>query len=428
METENSDGLKAPSILVADDNPGHLRLMCDILMEQYWMVRPVQKGADLLQEVISAPPDLIAMDVTMPGINGFDVCSALKRNPATRHIPVIIVTALDDLESRLKGLHAGADDYISKPFNHSAIQERVRNLLQAKKRWDLQQNKYRNLECQLLERTEMLRSAKHNLNEAHAKLLQQEKMASLGLLMAGIAHEINNPAAFISSNLESLGKYNERLTEFIALQDQVITTSGVSNAVSEQLAAQRKSLKIDRLLSDSPQLIRESVEGAEKIRMIARDVQSFSRNDDTKMSASDMNECLRSALRIAMNEIKYKGTVEVELGEIPRIECFPQQMSQVFLNLLVNAAHVIGIQGVISVRSWFAEGCLKVAVSDNGCGIPADNIQRIFEPLFTTKEKGKGTGLGLSISAEIVRRHGGEITVSSRPGEGATFTVSLPVR
>lgn len=428
MDTEFNESFNVPSIMVVDDKPDNLRSMCDILMEQYWMVRPVRSGAEIMQEVSSDPPDLIIMDVMTADVDGLEACSALKNNPVTRHIPVIMLTPLDDRESRIKGFQAGADDYFCKPVIDTEILVRVRNLLQVKQLWDQKRDRYKNLERQTLELTEMLRAANRDLKDAQEKQIQQEKMASLGLLMAGIAHEINNPAGFISSNLESLRKYIERFTEFITLQDGAIRDSGAGSTVAERVLVERKRLKIDRLLADAPQLIRESGEGAEKIRLIAQDMKCFSHNDDARMSMSDMNECLRSALRIAMNELKYKAEVTVEFGELPFISCFPQQLSQVFLNLLVNAGHAIETQGGITVRSWSEDGYIRVSISDTGCGIPEENIQRIFEPLFTTKVKGKGTGLGLSISTEIIQRHGGEITVSSCPGEGTAFTVSLPLQ
>ena len=321
MDTVINGKANAPRILVADHKPNHLRVMCDILLEQYWLVRPVRKGAEVMPGVLNSPPDLIILDAMMPDMDGYAVCAALKENPATRHIPVIIVTEHYDRESRIKGLEAGADDFIIKPVCSTEIQMRVRNLFKVKKLWDMQRHYYANLERQVLERTAKLQIAYSNLKDAHEKLLEQEKMASLGLLMAGIAHEINNPVGFISSNLESLRKYIERFTEFIDFQDEAIKTSGITNAIVEQVDAQRKRSKIDKLLADAPELIRESVEGAEKIKLIAMDMKCFSHNDDVQKSLSDINECLQGALRIAMNEIKYKATVVEEFGEIPLIAC-----------------------------------------------------------------------------------------------------------
>lgn len=427
MDTDFIDSFKVPSIMVVDNKPGNLRSMCSLLMEQYWMVRPVRNGAEIMPEVSKCPPDLIIMAAMLPDIDCFEVCATLKKYPSTKHIPMIMVASLEDRLARLKGFQAGADAVVHRPDIDTEMLVRVRNLLQVKHLWDQQLDRCKNMEQQMLVLTETLQAAHRDLKDALGQQHQQEKMASLGMLMAGVAHEINNPAGFISSNMETLKKYTERFTEFIALQDGAIKDSA-GNAIVERVLVQRKRLKIDRLLADAPQLIRELVEGAEKIKLITRDMKGFSRTDEVQKSVSDINDCLRSALRIAMNELKYKDAVTLEFGEIPLISCYPQQLSQVFLNLLVNAAHAIETQGGITVRSWSDDGYIRVVISDTGCGIPTENIQRIFEPLFTTKEKGKGTGLGLSISAEILQRHGGDITVSSRPGEGTAFTVSLPLQ
>ncbi|HIJ94312.1 MAG TPA: PAS domain S-box protein [Desulfuromonadales bacterium] len=275
--------------------------------------------------------------------------------------------------------------------------------------------------------TRDLQKAYAELKAAQLQIFQQEKMASIGQLAAGVAHEINNPMGFISSNLTSLNKYIDRLAEFIAASDESLL-SCAGSADAEKLKALRKKLKIDYVMNDARQLIAESQDGAGRVRRIVQDLKSFSRVDHAESALIDLNEALETTINIAWNEIKYVATLTREFGEIPPIKCFPQQLNQVFLNLLVNAAHALGnTQGSITVRTWCEHDTVFVAVTDDGCGIVAENLQRIFEPFFTTKEVGKGTGLGLSISYEIIRKHGGEITVTSVVGKGSTFTVSLPV-
>ncbi len=264
------------------------------------------------------------------------------------------------------------------------------------------------------------------LKSSQAKVLHQEKMASIGQLAAGVAHEINNPIGFINSNLATLGKYLSRLSGFLAVQSACIA-AGATPEQAESVRQQQASLKIDYILKDLEDLVRESMEGAERVRSIVADLKSFSRIDESEFKRVDLNECLRSTINIVWNEIKYKATLKKELGEIPRTRCFPQQMNQVFMNLLVNAAHAIEQQGVITVRSWEEDGCVCVSVADTGQGIPEANLNRIFEPFFTTKEVGKGTGLGLSITYDIVKKHKGEITVRSESGKGTEFTVRIPV-
>ena len=264
------------------------------------------------------------------------------------------------------------------------------------------------------------------LKRSQAKVLHQEKMASIGQLAAGVAHEINNPIGFIHSNLSTLGKYLSRLSGFLAIQSGCIAAGAPPEQV-ESVRQQQASLKIDYILKDLEDLVRESMEGAERVRSIVADLKIFSRVDESEYKQADLNECLRSTINIARNEIKYKATLKKELGEIPRTRCYPQQMNQVFMNLLVNAAHAIEDQGIITVRSWEEDGYVCISVADTGQGIPEANLNRIFEPFFTTKEVGKGTGLGLSITYDIVKKHNGEITVRSEPGKGTVFTVRIPV-
>jgi two-component system NtrC family sensor kinase len=264
------------------------------------------------------------------------------------------------------------------------------------------------------------------LKHSQAKVLHQEKMASIGQLAAGVAHEINNPIGFIGSNLSTLGKYLSRIVGFLAIQSECIAAGAPPEQV-ESVRQQQASLKIDYIVKDLEDLVRESMEGAERVQTIVADLKRFSRVDESEYRQADLNECLRSTINIAWSEIKNKATLKKELGEIPPTRCYPQQMSQVFMNLLVNAAQAIERQGVISVRSWEENGYVCFSFADTGRGIPETNLTRIFEPFFTTKEVGKGTGLGLSIACDIVKKHNGEITVRSEPGKGTVFTVRIPV-
>lgn len=271
-----------------------------------------------------------------------------------------------------------------------------------------------------------LDAALNSLTAMQMQILQSEKMASIGQLAAGVAHEINNPMAFINSNLSTLNKYIGRLTEFIEHLSSSFNSTTMTES-QQHIKEMRRLLKIDHILSDAHYLIEESQEGAERVKRIVQDLKSFSRVDQAKVSIVNINECLDSTINIAWNEIKYIATLNKEYGQLPSIRCYPQQLNQVFLNLLVNAAQAMEIQGNIIVRTWGDSDNVFVSVSDTGNGIPEEIRQRIFEPFFTTKEVGKGTGLGLSISADIVRKHGGDIEVASKAGEGTEFTVRLPV-
>jgi len=264
------------------------------------------------------------------------------------------------------------------------------------------------------------------LQQMQGQIVQQEKMASIGQLAAGVAHEINNPMGFITSNLTSLAKYAGRLDEYIAALQQSLG-SCPTHPDTVEIDKLRQKLKVDYIISDVCELVNESLDGANRVRRIVQDLKSFSRVDQVECCRTNLNEALETTINIAWNELKYIATLDRNFGELPEILCYPQQLNQVFLNLLVNASQAMEKQGNITVCSWCDSDNVYVSVKDNGKGMPKDVQKRVFEPFFTTKEAGKGTGLGLSISADIVRKHGGEIAVESEFGEGTTFTVRLPL-
>ena len=270
-----------------------------------------------------------------------------------------------------------------------------------------------------------LEQAYNDLKIAQSQITQQEKMASIGQLAAGVAHEINNPTGFIMSNLGSLQKYADRLTEFIRIQSEALANLPSEDA--ETVEKQRKSLKVDYIIDDLRNLVKESLDGADRIKKIVQDLKSFSRVDEAELKMADINIGIESTINIVWNELKYKATVKKEYGDIPQIRCNPGQLNQVFMNILMNAAHAIEKQGEIGIRTWAENDMLKVLISDTGSGIPKDKLNRIFEPFYTTKEVGKGTGLGLSIAYDIVKKHKGSIEVESEAGKGTTFVITIPI-
>ena len=289
------------------------------------------------------------------------------------------------------------------------------------------------LEDSLRREAEELRKARMEREKAflelqttHAHVLQQEKMASIGQLAAGVAHEINNPMGFISSNLGTLRKYLDKRSEYMAVLEQLVEQVQDQAALAE-IKEKRKELKIDFIAEDIRDLINESLEGADRVKKIVQDLKSFSRIDQSEYKYANINECMETTINIVWNELKYKATINKDYGDIPLTKCYPQQINQVFMNLLVNAAQAIEKQGVITIRTWKGDSFILASISDTGCGMEPAIVNRIFEPFFTTKEVGKGTGLGLSITYDIVKKHGGEIDVQTAPGEGTTFTVRIPI-
>ena len=256
-------------------------------------------------------------------------------------------------------------------------------------------------------------------------LMQNEKMASIGQLAAGVAHEINNPMGFISSNLRTLDEYFDQIIQF----DRLLREEGLPHLpqqIREAMARSRESLEIAQIIEDGADLIKESLDGAQRVSKIVKDLKSFSRVDAPEQESVLLSSCLESALTISYNELKYVATIRREYEPGPEILCHPGQLNQVFLNLLVNAGQAMVEPGEIVLRCWHDDLFVHASVSDTGNGIPEEVRARIFDPFFTTKEIGTGTGLGLSISQEIIKRHKGEIQVESAPGSGTTFTVTLP--
>jgi two-component system NtrC family sensor kinase len=270
------------------------------------------------------------------------------------------------------------------------------------------------------------KQAEQAMLDMQAQVIQQEKLASIGQVAAGVAHEINNPVGFVRSNLVSLGKYIDKLLNYVEFE-QSANERYLPAEMKQLLAEKWRQAKLDFIVKDIREMIRESQEGAERIKKTIQDLMSFARKEKDEFVPVDLNVCLESTLTIAWNEIKNVAELKKEIGELPVVMGNMQKLSQVFLNLLINASHAIAGYGTIEVRTWSEAGNACVAISDNGCGIPAELREKIFEPFFTTKEAGRGTGLGLAISADIVKKHHGIIEVTSEAGVGTTFTVRLPV-
>ncbi len=263
------------------------------------------------------------------------------------------------------------------------------------------------------------------LEQAQNQLLQSEKMASIGQLAAGVAHEINNPVGFVNSNLGTLKNYVEQL---FAVIDAYEACEAVHAIHSEPLIAAKQAADLGFLRQDIVALLGESRDGLERVKKIVQDLKDFSHVDEAEWQQADLNAGLESTLNVVWNELKYKTEVVKDYGELPLIECLPFQLNQVFLNLLMNAAHAIAEHGTITLRTGTEDGGVWVEIADTGCGIPPENLKRIFDPFFTTKPVGKGTGLGLSLSYGIVQRHHGRVEVTSELGKGTAFRLHLPLR
>ncbi|MFO1493858.1 MAG: ATP-binding protein [Lysobacterales bacterium] len=273
-----------------------------------------------------------------------------------------------------------------------------------------------------------LEQAYSRLKETQTQLLQSEKMASIGQLAAGVAHEINNPIGYVHSNLGTLQTYLRGLMRLLDAYEQ--PGQAQSSEQQSTIDAIKREIDYGFMREDLPALLLESREGIERVKKIVLDLRDFShggQSDVDEWMQADVHRGLESTLNIVWNEIKYKAEVRKEFGVLPLIACIPSQLNQVFLNLLINAGQAISERGVITIRTAQVGAEVCIAISDTGIGIPPENLKRIFDPFFTTKAVGKGTGLGLSLSYGIVQKHHGRIEVDSHPGEGTTFRVYLPI-
>jgi len=292
----------------------------------------------------------------------------------------------------------------------SKVRERTRDLREANA--TLEQEKAR--QADLIKK----------LGEAQSQLLQAEKMASIGVLAAGVAHEINNPIGFVNSNLGSLQRYAQAMLKLLDSYQALEGSLSLEDRAA--IARLKKEVDADYLREDLEPLLRESLDGIDRVRRIVQDMKDFSHVDGGGLQYADLEAGLNSTLNVVWNEVKYKAEVTKEYANLPQIECYPSQLNQVFMNLLVNAAHAIEKHGRITLRTGYDERQVWIEVEDTGTGIAQDKLGRIFEPFFTTKPVGKGTGLGLSLSYGIVQKHGGRFDVHSEVGKGTRFRVVLP--
>jgi len=289
---------------------------------------------------------------------------------------------------------------------------------------------------QIEAKNKKLESTLKRLEDTQTHMLQSEKMASIGQLAAGVAHEINNPTGFVSSNLKTLSDYQKDIAELIERYHGLMgdlkpegSNDTVANSIQskvEEIIGFEKDIDVEFLLEDIVDLIGDCREGTDRIKKIVIDLKDFAHPGEEVIQATDINNGLDSTLNVVNNEIKYKATVHKDFGQIPPVKCVPQQLNQVFMNILVNAAQAIEKKGDIYIKTRLVDQNVNITISDTGCGIPEESLTKIFDPFFTTKDVGKGTGLGMNIAYNIIQKHHGAIDVISEVGKGTTFTISLP--
>ena len=422
-------------ILVVDDTTTNLEMVFEILTNVGFEVATEMDGIRALKQAESILPDLILLDVMMPGIDGFETCKKLKQNSATCDIPVIFMTANSDTDSKVTGLSIGAVDYITKPFHEEELLARIKTHLQLR-------NLTKTLEKRVAERTTALSRALKDLQESQLQLVQTEKMSALGQLVAGVAHEINNPVGFIHGNLRHASVYFQDMINLIDLY-QLHYPNPVPE-IQEEIAA----IDLKYMLSDLPNLISSMKEGVQRIRNISTSLRTFSRADSDRKVSCNIHDGIDSTIMILKYRLKAsedRPDIQVirDYDNLPELECFLGQLNQVFMNLLANAIDALEESNVgrtyieieanpnqVLIQTTLNENKnhIFIRIKDNGMGMSADVQQKIFDHLFTTKPVGQGTGLGLSIARQIVvEKHGGTLEVNSAIGQGSEFIIKLPI-
>jgi two-component system, NtrC family, sensor kinase len=353
--------------------------------------------------------------------------------PGHPHMQTLIAAPMR-IDGRVKGVLYLADkeygEFFGSDTSHLAdrFSDNDRNMLGLFSDYLARALERIDLMAALRDKNMQLESMVKKLNEAQSQLLQSEKMASIGQLAAGVAHEINNPIGYINSNLGTLENYIRNVFAIVEAFESAESQMDRNSEAFAQLQALKKQLDLNYLREDIFTLVSESKEGVGRVRNIVQNLKDFSHVDESEWLWADLAKGLESTLNVVWNELKYKADVIKEYGDLPQIECLPFQLNQVFMNMLVNAAQAIDTHGSITIRTGKLENEVWVEFADTGHGIKPENLGRIFEPFFTTKPVGKGTGLGLSISYSIVQKHHGRILVESEVGKGTSFKVFLPIR
>jgi len=413
-------------ILIVDDNPTNLDVISEALSSAGYKIAIATSGERAIHQVERRPPDLILLDVMMPGIDGFETCKRLKSNVKTCDIPIIFMTALADADHKIKGFDLGAVDYITKPFQEQEVLVRVRTHLQLSL---LTQN----LEEQVAYQTSTLQASQ-------LQIIQSEKMSALGNLVAGVAHEMNNPLGFISASLNQAKPTLDDILEHLKLYQEKFPHK------SEEIIDHESEIDLNYSLEDLPKIIDSMAMACDRLKNISTSLRTFSRADTDQKVNFYLYEGIDSTIlilkhRLQSNDKRPEIKVITEYGNIPQIQCFPGQLNQVFINILANAidaldesnhgrsfAEIKANPNLINITTTVVDHHVQISIMDNGNGMDRGVKNKIFDHLFTTKEVGKGTGLGLAIARQIVEeKHQGTINVNSKLGQGTEFIITLPI-
>ncbi|MFB2973393.1 sensor histidine kinase [Aerosakkonema sp. BLCC-F183] len=422
-------------LVVEDDSATRLLLKRDLQLEGY-EVTVAKNGEEGLQQAVKIRPALILCDWMMPLMDGVEVCRRVKATPELSSTFFILLTARDSIADRVLGLDAGADDFVSKPIEPNELLARVRAGLRV--------HQYQQ---QLSEANQQLSQTLQDLQQTQAQLVQSEKMSSLGQMVAGIAHAINNPITFISGNLDYTKNSFNDLIELIHLYQKYYPQP------EQEINLAIENMDWEFLKTDIPKSLDSMKVGASRIRDLVVSLKSFSRLDEAEIKQVDIHADIDNALLLLEHRLSgetsdnlytdetSKIKVIKEYGTLPLVECYAAQLNQVFFNIITNAIDAIEElalsetslilrKGQISIRTKLLdENWVEIAISDNGEGITPEVVQQIFNPFFTTKPVDKGTGLGLAIAYSIVvDKHKGLLECRSSKGKGTEFLIKIPTR
>ncbi|MDB9373155.1 hybrid sensor histidine kinase/response regulator [Nodularia sphaerocarpa] len=413
-------------ILIVDDKLENIRFLSDFLSKHNYQVRKAINGQAALTSVKSLPPDLILLDINMPGMGGYEVCQHLKNYPETAEIPVIFLSAGNEINDKILAFEAGGIDYITKPFNLEEILVRVQTQLKVQQ---LQQN--------LRDRNQEIQSMLLELQKTEAALIQKEKLVNASQITAGISHEINNPLSFILGNLKPASEYSENLITLIALYQNAFpdATPEIQNFI--------EYIDLDFLVTDFRSIISSLNTGAERIRSVINAMHIFSRIDESGIKPINIAETIESVLvilryQLALNNGSVSISVVKNYADTPELIGQANLLNQALLNILQNAIQAIEskINSVIDSSfkptiwintSTTEQQQIRISIKDNGIGIAPENKPRLFEPFFTTKPPGKGVGLGLFTSYQIITEfHQGTLTYHDCPEGGSELIIEIP--
>jgi signal transduction histidine kinase len=405
------------SILIVDDEPGVRSLFAGFLGESY-ECETAASADEALAVLANNTFALVISDMMMPGRNGVELLREVKsRYPETA---VIMISGIDRPQRVRDALRIGASDYLIKPCDLDVLTLSVERALERR----LLQRTTANYKAHLENQNVELANSKTELERLQAQLVHTEKMASLGQLSAGIAHELNNPAGFIYGNVDILRDYLKDLERLLKIYDEI----DLPPEAAASVAALKTEIDYEKLSGDLSSILTDCREGAQRICDVVKNLRLFSRLDEAELKKIDIHEGIDSTIRLLSRYYSAgKIVLRRDYADLPMVNCYAGQLNQVWMNLLGNAAQALNDQGEVSVSTRIDDDWISVVISDTGSGIPEEDLPRIFDPFFTTKPVGEGTGLGLSISYGIIVRHGGAITVKSQVGSGTSFTVKIPI-